>query len=96
MREGLHELLYKNRSWNLKEAFSGGCATCEPLAILGSENSYIDRVTNYLINGKRSCENEANCEKIDVLISEIVVCKIVLRKSNSFEKAEAVLKKWRL
>ena len=36
----------KNRSWNLKEAFSEGCAISEPPAILGSENSDITRVTN--------------------------------------------------
>ena len=36
----------KNRSWNLKEAFSEGCAICEPRGILGSENSDINRATN--------------------------------------------------
>ena len=36
----------KNRSRNLKEAFSEGCAICEPPAILGSENSDINKVTN--------------------------------------------------
>ena len=36
----------KDSSWNLKEAFSEGCATCEPPAILGSENSDINRMTN--------------------------------------------------
>ena len=36
----------KDRSWNLKEAFSEECAVCEPPAILGSENSDINRMTN--------------------------------------------------
>ena len=36
----------KNRSSNLRETFSEGSAICEPLGILGSENSDINRVTN--------------------------------------------------
>ena len=55
MREELYELLYKNRSWNLKKALSEGCTICEPPSILRSEKE------------KRSCENEASCEKIDRL-----------------------------
>ena len=46
MREGLFELLYEDRSWNLKKTFSEGCTICEPPGILGSKNSDINRVTN--------------------------------------------------
>ena len=46
MREELYELLYKNRSWNLKKALSEGCAICEPTGILGSKKAGINRVTN--------------------------------------------------
>ena len=34
--KGCMSYCIKNRSWNLKEAFSEGCAICKPPAILGS------------------------------------------------------------
>ena len=36
----------KNRSWNLKGAFSEGFNICQPPAILGSANSDINKVTD--------------------------------------------------
>ena len=53
----------KNSSWDLKEAFSEGCAICEPPGNLGSENFDSNRVTNYLVNRKRSCEKIDNLKK---------------------------------
>ena len=36
----------KNRSWNLKQLFSEGCAICKPPTILACENSDINRLVN--------------------------------------------------
>ena len=71
----------KSRSWNLKETLSEGCAICEPPGILETENSDIHKVTNKMINGNRSCENKASCEKNRC--SEIVSCKKVTLANRS-------------
>ena len=102
MRERLYVLLYKNRSWNLKETFSEKIFALRTLSILGSKNSgLIGLITWHVITGHDYCRTHliTNQGKIYSFINKTCSCgkKMHLCKSSSSEKVSfRILVFWKI